>query len=382
MFVDDPETSEERLQKLLLEQSSENAFVLLDLNGKIVGWLGAAESVFGYTAEEVIRKQHTVLFTPEDVKKGVAAFELETARHGVPAEDDRWMLRKDGIRFWATGVLQPLLNTSGTLVGFGKILRNRTDLKGQLEGYERRLQSLEAASERKNRFISTLAHELRNPLASLANAAALLEPSVQETNDSAYCLAVIQRQVDVMRRLVNDLLDVTRISDGKVQLDLREEDLNGILRASAEVCRPIIDERTHNFHLLLSSSPVTILADSVRLQQVFVNLIENAARYTQYGGEIWLKLFVEGREAVVKVEDSGIGISPEVMPRIFEMFTQSELVGGKTSGLGIGLSVVKDLTNLHGGTVQVRSDGLGKGSEFVVRLPLAGADKDRHDAPA
>jgi signal transduction histidine kinase len=184
-----------------------------------------------------------------------------------------------------------------------------------------------------------------------------------------------------MRRLVDDLLEVTRISTGKIQLDLHEQDLNEILTVAADNCRRLIDERTHTFHLLLPDSPVTIRADATRLQQVFVNLIENAARYTQYGGDIWVKLFVEGREAVVKVEDSGVGISPEILPRIFEMFTQAELVGDKASGLGIGLSVVKDLTKLHGGTVQVRSDGIGKGSDFVVRLPLAGTDRKRPDGP-
>jgi two-component system CheB/CheR fusion protein len=377
-----PNAQTDDLVRLLTHQSTEVALILLNSTGEIVAWLGAAETIFGYTSGEVLGKPPVVLFTPEDVRKGVPKFELETARQNVPAEDDRWMLRKDGIRFWATGVLQPLKDKEGRIVGFAKILRNRTDLKGQLDGLEKRIQSLEASSDRKNKFISTLAHELRNPLASLSTAAALLDADSQKSEDAAYALTVIQRQVDVMRRLIEDLLDVTRISTGKVQLELGEEDLNEIVRSASDACRPIIDERTHRFHLLLSDAPMTILADAARLQQVFVNLIENAARYTQNGGEIWVKVFPESREGVVKVEDSGIGISAEVLPRIFEMFTQAEFSGGKDGGLGIGLSVVKDLTRLHGGSVQVRSDGVGKGSEFVVRLPLAGADKGRPDSPA
>jgi signal transduction histidine kinase len=143
----------------------------------------------------------------------------------------------------------------------------------------------------------------------------------------------------------------------------------------------LLDDRTHHLHLHLGEAPVIINADAVRLQQVFVNLLQNAAKYTEYGGTIWVKLILEGQEAVVKFEDDGIGISPELLPRIFDLFTQAEFTGDK-SGLGIGLSVVRDITQLHGGTVTVRSDGVGKGSEFTVRLPLAGSSRGRLDSPA
>jgi signal transduction histidine kinase len=185
-----------------------------------------------------------------------------------------------------------------------------------------------------------------------------------------------------MRRLVDDLLDITRISAGKVKLELLEVALGDVLKAAVETCRPLIDDRTHDFHLIMGEAPVRVRADAVRLQQVFVNLIQNAAKYTEYGGNIWVKLLVEGREAVVKVEDTGIGISADLLPRIFDLFTQAEFAGDEhKEGLGIGLSVVRDITRLHNGTVQVRSDGIGKGSEFVVRLPLAGADAHRPDSP-
>lgn len=273
-------------------------------------------------------------------------------------------------------------SSDGAVIGYGKVLRNRTDLKGQIESLENEIRTLKHAEERKNSFISTLAHELRSPLSSLTSAAELLKFELRNTQDAAFAMSVVQRQIDSMRRLVDDLLDITRISVGKIKLDVREVALGEILKAAIETCRPLIDDRTHELHLILGKEPVIVPADAARLQQVFVNLIQNAAKYTEYGGNIWVKQLVEGREAVVKVEDTGIGISADLLPRIFDMFTQAEFaMDGGAEGLGIGLSVVRDITRLHGGTVTVRSDGIGKGSEFTVRLPLAGESAKRPDSP-
>jgi two-component system CheB/CheR fusion protein len=370
------------LLQFLWEQATEHVVIILDCQGVITHWLGAAELVFGYKASEVIGQRHTMLFAPEDVKGGAPEKELAIAVTGVAAEDDRWMLRKDGSRFWAIGALQAIRGPDGALRAFGKILRNRTDVKGQIEHLESEIKSLHRGEERKNSFISTLSHELRNFLAAVSNAAQLLAvASPQVSEENRFAVSVITRQVDAMKRLVDDLLDMTRVSAGKVKLQLEEVSLLDILNAAIDVCRPTLNDRTHSLHLHLGEVPVTVNADSVRLQQVFVNLIQNAAKYTEYGGTIWVKLLLEGQDAVVKVEDDGIGISPELLPRIFDLFTQSEFTGDK-SGLGIGLSVVRDITQLHGGTATVRSDGVGKGSEFTVRLPLAGPSRDRPDSPA
>jgi PAS domain S-box-containing protein len=369
--------------RLFLDQATEHALIVLDRGGIIVQWLAGAQTVFGYSADEVIGRRHSRLFTPEDVEAGAPEKELAIADTGTPAEDDRWMLRKDGLRFWATGILQAIRAADGAVIGYGKVLRNRTDLKGQLESLENEVRKLNRADERKNRFISTLSHELRNPLSSLVTAVELLDIASSDPEDDAnFALAIIRRQVDAMRRLVDDLLDITRVSAGKVKLELREKSLVEIVKAAADACRPLLTERTHNFHLILGEQPVIVRADAVRLEQVFVNLIQNAAKYTEYSGTIWVKLIVEGQEAVVKVEDTGIGISADLLPQIFDLFTQAEFAAGAaTEGLGIGLSVVRDIVQLHGGTVTVRSDGVGKGSEFSVRLPLAGPDNLRPDSP-
>jgi PAS domain S-box-containing protein len=374
--------SSDELIGLLLQQASEHAVILLAPDGVITDWLGASEIIFGYSADEVVGRRHAMLFSPEDVEIGAPEKELEIARSGAPAEDDRWMRRKDGLRFWATGILQAIRGPEDTILAFGKILRNRTDLRGQLERLDNEVSSLKAAEGRKNRFISTLSHELRNPLSSASTALELLESVCSsEDEDAKFAQSVIQRQLDMMRRLVDDLLDVVRVNTGKVKLELREVSLTEIVKAAADACRPMLDDRTHNLHLILGDQPVMVQADRDRLQQVFVNLLQNAAKYTEYGGDIWVKLFLEGREAIVKVEDNGVGISGEMLPRIFDLFTQAEFASEKREGLGIGLSVVRDIVQLHGGTVTVRSDGIGKGSEFSVRLPLTGPGSKRPDSP-
>jgi signal transduction histidine kinase len=186
-------------------------------------------------------------------------------------------------------------------------------------------------------------------------------------------------EVTTMRRMVDDLIDVTRVSAGKVNLEMQCQDLRPVVEAAVASCRPSIDMRTHTLNVIVPIAPLQVDIDAVRMRQVFVNLIQNAASFTKNGGTIWVKVGVEAAEAVVKIEDSGIGISPDVLPHIFDMFTQAEFVGDRSdAGLGIGLSVVKDLTQLHGGSVQVRSDGIGKGSEFTVRLPLANCDDAPH----
>lgn len=371
----------DELRSLLPDQIQEHAVILLDAKGTIVGWLSGSERVFGYSAQEMVGQPMTVLFTPEDIEKGIPDYEMASATQKGSGDDDRWMLRKDGMRFWATGTLCSLISDGGTLVGFAKVLRNRTDLKGQLETLNQRVAGLERAEERKNAFIATLSHELRNPLASLVNAFELLKLLVPQNDETNFACSTIQRQIESMRRLIDDLLDVARIRVGKVELKKHHVSLQEILHAAIDTCRPSLPDRTHDLTLIFSESPVTVNADPDRLQQVFINLLQNAIKYTERTGQIFVKLYVEGKVAVVKVQDTGIGISPEVLPRIFDLFTQAEFASGR-GGLGIGLSVVKDLVALHDGSVQVRSDGIGRGSTFTVRLPLAGDDKHRPDAPA
>ena len=374
--------SDAELLKLLTSQDCEHAIIILDPEGLIVGWYCGAQRIFGYDAEEVLGRPSSILFAPEDVQKAMPAYELQVARVDSEAEDDRWMVRKDGSRIWVTGSLAPLHDKSGNLVGFGKILRNRTDLKSRLEWLERQSESHQQVVDRKNKFISTLAHEIRNPLHAISTALHLLERLGTQNPEGEFARATIARQVEFLSRLVNDLLEVTRADSGKIELKRAILKVQDVIHAAAQTCRPRMDLQTVDFKIIMPDAPIYVEADSTRLQQVFVNLIENASKFTEYGGHIWVKASVEGGDAVIKVQDDGVGISPEVMPRIFDLFTQAEFeTGEKKEGLGIGLSVVRDLVTLHGGSVLVRSDGIGHGSEFTVRLPLSGPDKGRPDSP-
>ena len=216
-----------------------------------------------------------------------------------------------------------------------------------------------------------LAHELRNPLAPLRNAALLLQQPGVDQPFVGRTGKMMGRQVQQLGRLVDDLLDLSRIARGKMQLRKEWVDLGQTARRAAEASRPLVEARRHELIVSLPASPVRLLADPSRLEQVLTNLLNNAARYTPEGGRIWLTAKTEGGEAVVRVRDTGIGIPPEMLSRIFGLFAQVERAQERAGGgLGIGLSLVKSLTEMHGGSVEAHSAGPGQGSEFVVRWPL------------
>jgi PAS domain S-box-containing protein len=372
-----------RLLRLFSEESLEHAILVIERAGRIAWANPGAEHIFGYGRGDLAGRLVSELFVPEDVDRGLAGHEMEVALRNGIAEDDRWQLRRDGSRFWAVGAMVALHEADGSVAAFAKMLRDRTDLKEQLETLRNHAAALDQAARRKDTFLSTLSHELRNPLAPLANATQLIRMSAPASADIEYPLKVIERQTELLRRLVDDLLDMTRIGLGKIELKSVPVAIQDVLRRAVDDVAPLVAERHHAVETMLPEEPIEVRADASRLAQVFVNLLTNAAKYTPPGGRISLQATAEGAEAVVKVADNGVGIPQEMLPRIFDLFTQIEssrpLARG---GLGIGLSLVKDLVDLHGGNVQVRSEGAGKGSEFTVRLPLHGpAARDRPTGP-
>jgi two-component system CheB/CheR fusion protein len=274
------------------------------------------------------------------------------------------MLRSDDSRFWASGVTYALRDKNDDLIGYGKLFQNRTDFREQLAGLRNQVAELAGLDARKNLMLTTFGHELRGPLGSLMNATHLLRQG-----DSDYAVQLVERQVDFIRRLIDDLMEATSIHAGKVKLQLERLVLQDVLMRSVDAVRNQILQKNQDLDVLLPPGVVYVEGDAVRLQQVFSNLLVNAAKYTGQGGRIWLKLTVEGNEAVARVEDNGIGIEPEMLTHIFELFAQVHAPRSAAEGVGIGLSVVKDLVTLHGGSVQANSDGVGKGSDFIVRLP-------------
>lgn len=370
MSPKDDRASADRLQNMAIDQVETHALVLLDPQGRIVGWRGGSERMFGYAAEEVLDKNVSLLFVPEDIDKGLSLWEQMTANAASESEDDRWQLRKDGVRIWVSGTLTALRDEKGELVGFAKIMRNRSDHKLQVEALERRLVACEQGQQRKNAFVATLAHELRSPLSALSNASFLLQQWESDEGDLALMVGLVRRQVEFMSRLADDLLEVARTATGRAELHVAPLVLQEVVDLAIETSQAVIENRTQSIVRLFPEVPIKLEGDRIRLGQVFVNLIQNAAKFTELGGTIWVKATIEGEEAVVRVKDSGIGIEPEVMPYIFDLFTQAEPASATGGGLGIGLSIVKNNVALHGGTVQVTSDGRGRGSEFTVRLPL------------
>ena len=215
-----------------------------------------------------------------------------------------------------------------------------------------------------------LSHELRNPLAPIRNAVHLLRIEPAGTAASTWAHEVIDRQVDHLSHLIDDLLDVSRIASGKVRLEKQPVEFSTVISAALEASRPLVEGRKHQLTVTYPTEPVWLEGDSVRLTQVLTNLLNNAAKYTEESGQIWLTTKLMGNILVVSVRDDGIGIAPELLPQVFDLFTQADRsLERAEGGLGVGLSLVRSLVELHGGTVQATSGGSNRGSEFVIRLP-------------
>ncbi len=244
--------------------------------------------------------------------------------------------------------------------------------------------SLREADRRKDEFLATLAHELRNPLAPVRSAVQVIKIKGPSDPDLDWSRDVIERQVARMARLLDDLLDVSRITRGTLELRRQRVELSAVVDDAVETSRPIIERGGHELRISLPAGPVHLDADPVRLAQIFGNLLNNAAKYTDVGGRIDLRAERAGDDVVVSVKDTGIGIAADVLPRLFDMFSQAEpALERSQGGLGIGLSLVKGLVELHGGTIVARSEGPGRGSEFIVRLAAAAVARgDEASEPA
>ena len=245
-------------------------------------------------------------------------------------------------------------------------------IRGHLEERLKNEQALRSADRRKDEFLATLGHELRNPLAPIMNSLEIMKLSgaFDDTRTLQAC-AVMERQVHHLNRLVDDLLEVSRITRGVIEVKKETLDLTAIVKAAIETSRPVLDNLRHELTTSFDDEPMSVGGDPVRLTQVFANLLNNAAKYTNHGGHITVSTRQENGEAVVRVRDNGIGIAPALLSQVFDMFMQVDRSTRRSQGgLGIGLTLVRSLVTMHGGTVEARSEGPGHGSEFIVRLPL------------
>ena len=358
-------------------QSSDDAIVSKTLEGLIRSWNRAAERLFGYTAEEAVGQPVTLIIPAERVQEEQAI--LEKLRRGERIDHfETVRVAKSGRRIDVALTISPIRNASGVIVGASKIARDISERKASEQAQQRTIGELRRAEEalreadrRKDEFLAVLAHELRNPLAPIRYAVAMARKEGRPGTERLQAQAIIERQVEHMGRLLDDLLDVSRITRGTLILRRSTVDLAAVVAAAQESARPLIESRSHALVVQLPGEMLRLVADPVRLAQVLANLLINAAKYTDRGGRIELEARRKGAELIIAVRDNGIGISAEMMPRVFTLFAQaSPALERSEGGLGIGLALVRGLLELHGGSVTAHSGGVGQGSEFLVRLPI------------
>jgi PAS domain S-box-containing protein len=356
--------SEQRF-RLLVDSVRDYAIFMLAPDGTVQSWNAGAQAIKGYSASEIIGQNFRVFFSPQAQQAGTPEAELALARQQGRIENEGWRVRKDGSLFWANAVLTAVHDQTGELIGFAKVTRDMSD--------RRRLEELEQSSRRMNEFLAMLAHELRNPLAPIRNAVTIMQLEALQSPVLRNCRDVIDRQLTHVTRLVDDLLDVGRLSTGKIKLRKELVRLSDVVTRSIETARPLITMRHQTLEVEQPGDSVYVNGDSTRLSQVLQNLLVNAAKYTPEGGHIRLQVKVQGGFVEVAVSDNGRGLAPEHLQSIFQLFMQAE--GGTSApaegGLGIGLTLARSLVELHGGTIDARSPGLGQGSTFTVQLPLA-----------
>jgi PAS domain S-box-containing protein len=360
----------ERLAAII--ESSDDIIASKTLDGVLTSWNRGAERILGYTAEEVIGRHVSMLMPPELVEDMPRI--LDRIRRGEKVDHYQTRRRrKDGRIIDVSLTVSPIRDASGRIIGASKIGRDITQEKViEVERLE--------ADRRKDEFLAMLAHELRNPLSAINSAAQLLG-KLEAEKELEWANEVIVRQVKHLARLIDDLLDVSRISRGKIQLRKEPIDLAPVVHSAVDAVRPLLEERKHELSVTLIDRELLLEADPLRVEQILINLLTNAAKYTDSGGRIWLTARREGAEIVVTVRDTGIGITPELMPRVFDLFTQGDrTIARSEGGLGIGLTLVRKLAEMHGGTVTAESEGSGKGSAFTVRFPAL--EKPRPSAPS
>lgn len=365
--------SEQRF-RALIEQIQDYAIFLTGPQGRPTTWNQGVQRVLGFTEAEFIDQNIVpAIFTPEDIRSGVAQAEFDqAARHGS-ASNDRWMQRKDGSRFWAAGITTALHNEAGELVGFTKIMRDQTKQKHLEDDLRGIAAQLSEANRRKTEFLAILGHELRNPLSPILTGLEVLKLVQDNPAEREETRHMIERQARQMSRLIDDLTDVSRITRGKLELRKTRVALADAVQSATEATRPTIDAAGHGLTVTLPPQPLFLDADPSRLAQIFSNLLSNASKYTPPGGRIRLSAKQQGSAVTVTVQDNGIGLPANVQDNIFDMFMQSDRQSAADSrgqGLGIGLTLVKQLVKMHGGKITVHSEGAHKGSEFSVELPL------------
>lgn len=368
-------------QTAILESATDYAILTLDMELRVKDWNAGAERMLGYSEGEILGQSGEILFVPEDRAEGAAEHERKMAVHHGRAVNEHWHLRKDGSRFYGSGITSPLLDEAGNVMGLLKVMRDLT-IQRQAED------ATKEADKRKDQFLAMLAHELRNPISTVQNAISILKITHAADSGASQVVGIMDKQTSHLVRMIDDLLDVSRVTQGKIELKLQRLDIGLLIESIVQAIQPQFDARKKQLHISALANDLFVEGDATRLSQVVTNLLTNSLRYTGDDGQAWVDLASENGQALITVKDNGIGLSTEQQTSVFELFVQGDnSLARSQGGLGIGLTLVRQLVGMHGGQVQAKSPGMGQGSEFRVHLPLhalsvkqLAADEARVDA--
>ena len=345
-------------------ESSGDAIIGMAPDGRVTSWNDAAARLLGHSGAEILGRSIAIVIPPE-LREPEAATLARIARGEHVNHYETVRVAKDGRAIPVSVRLSPILDRAGGVIGISKIARDITERKRVEE-------ALRLADQRKDAFLATLAHELRNPLTPIRYATRLLEPGVppQMASDAK---KMIDRQLAQMAHLLDDLLDVSRVTRGVLEIDRVQLDLRDVIEGAVASVKPLVEAARQDLTVSMPADALSVSGDAVRLAQILGNLLHNATKYTPAGGHIAVIASTTGEEVIVRVKDDGVGITSEALQTVFDLFVQVEAPGTRSAGgLGIGLSLARDLVRLHGGLIEAHSAGLGLGSEFVLRLPRAG----------
>lgn len=349
----------------LTDEVRDHAMVLLDPQGFVASWHDGARALTGHQAHDMIGTHFSRFYLPEARADARPELELELAAVEGHFGGEGWRVRQDGSQYWAEVALIALRDRDGELRGFGHAI---SGIPEPIRA--KRLPS--SATRQANEFIAMLSHELRNPLAPIRNAVYLMRCKHLNDTELQSLLAMLDRNSERLVRLVDDLLDVSRLTQGTIQLHTQVVHIASVVARAVDASRLVIDAHGHSLRVALPEEPIELTGDCVRLVQVLAELLDNAARYTPPGGEIRLAVKPHARQVEIRVRDTGVGMAPALMAKVFDLFTRGEgPMERSAGGLGVGLALARGLVELHGGQLEAHSAGRDTGSEFVMRLPVS-----------